>query len=204
MCKLTWIVLVLHSRLHFVNICLASRCSHLLAVPSSLRKAPGTVMSPSPPGPGWRCLRKKTLRRKPQVSLTAPKTNGLWLAAVTNSLIIDFMILRLKLLYNNIQKCLMGSIQSHKNYLLNKRFKTINLLFSINNGSPKNRRQLNVSTAFLPEKGPFNRELSLPRLHGLAGYRAADAPRTDLGSTGPRKCFKDVLSNPQGGPERFS
>ena len=85
-----------------------------------------------------------------------PKTNGLWLAAVTNSLIIDFMILRLKLLYNNTQKCLMGSIQSHKNYLLNKRFKTINLLFSINNGSPKNRRQLNVSAAFLLEKPPFN------------------------------------------------
>lgn len=92
----------------------------------------------------------------PQVSLTAPKTNGLWLAAVTNSLIIDFMILRLKLLYNNTQKCLMGSIQSHKNYLLNKRFKTINLLFSINNSSPKNGQQLNVSTAFLLEKWPFN------------------------------------------------
>lgn len=112
----------------------------------------------------WRCREKKTLQRKPQVSLTAPKTNGLWLAAVTNSLIIDFMILRLKLLYNNTQKCLMGSIQSHKNYLLNKRFKTINLLFSINNGSPKNRRQLNVSTAFLPEKWPFNTETPLPRL----------------------------------------
>lgn len=103
-----------------------------------------------------RSARRETAPRKPQVSLTAPKTNGLWLAAVTNSLIIDFMILRLKLLYNNTQKCLMGSIQSHKNYLLNKRFKTINLLFSINNGSPKNRRQLNVSTAFLCEKWPFN------------------------------------------------
>lgn len=99
---------------------------------------------------------KETRQRQPQVSLTAPETNGLWLAAVTNSLIIDFMILRLKLLYNNTQKCLMGSIQSHKNYLLNKRFKTINLLFSINNGSPKIRRQLNVSAAFLPEKWPFN------------------------------------------------
>ena len=98
----------------------------------------------------------ETRPRKPQVSLTAPKTNGLWLAAVTNSLIIDFMILRLKLLYNNTQKCLMGSIQSHKNYLLNKRFKTINLLFSINNGSLKNGRQLNVSTAFLLEKCLFN------------------------------------------------
>lgn len=156
MCKLTWIILVLHSRLHFVNICLASRCSHLLAVPSSLWKAAGTVISLSPPGTAKHCRERKTLQRKPQVSLTVPKTNGLWLAAVTNSLIIDFMILRLKLLYNNTQKCLMGSIQSHKNYLLNKRFKTINLLFSINNGSPKNRRQLNVSTAFLLEKWPFN------------------------------------------------
>lgn len=123
MCKLTWILLVLHSRLHFVNICLASRCSHLLAVPSSLWKAAGTVISPSPPGAVSAAARdENALPRKPQVSLTAPRTNGLWLAAVTNSLIIDFMILRLKLLYNNTQKCLMGSIQSHKNYLLNKRF----------------------------------------------------------------------------------
>ena len=146
----------MRSRLHFVNICLASRCSHLLAVPSSLWKAAGTAVSPSPPGAAALPPEMKTRPRKPQVSLTVPKTNGLWLAAVTNSLIIDFMILRLKLLYNNTQKCLMGSIQSHKNYLLNKRFKTINLLFSINNGSPKNRRQLNVSAAFLLEKPPFN------------------------------------------------
>lgn len=156
MCKLTRVVLVLHSRLHFVNICLAPRGSHLLAVPSGLWRAAGTVISPSPPGAASerRCQGRK-LSRESHRCLTAPKTNGLWLAAVTNSLIIDFMILRLKLLYNNTQKCLMGSIQSHKNYLLNKRFKTINLLFSINNGSPKNRRQLNVSTAFLLEKWPF-------------------------------------------------
>lgn len=50
MCKLTCIVLGLRSRLHFVNICQASRCSHLLAVPSSLWKAAGTVISPAPPG----------------------------------------------------------------------------------------------------------------------------------------------------------
>lgn len=143
MCKLTWIVFGLPSRLHFVNICLASRGSHLPAVPSSVWEA-AVSACPRPHLP------------QPQVSLTAPETNGLWLAAVTNSLIIDFMILRLKLLYNNTQKCLMGSIQSHKNYLLNTRFKTINLLFSINNGSPKNRRQLNVSTAFLQEKWLFN------------------------------------------------
>lgn len=65
--------------------------------------------------PTWRCCEKrKRAHRMPQVSLTAPKTNSLWLAAVTNSLIIDFMILRLKLLYNNTQKCLMGSIRAIK------------------------------------------------------------------------------------------
>lgn len=165
MCKLTWIGLGLHSRLHCVNICLASRGSHLPAVLSW--EAAGSRVSPAPPP------------SQPQVSLTAPETNGLWLAAVTNSLIIDFMILRLKLLYNNTQKCLMGSIQSHKNYLLNKRFKTINLLFSINNGSPTNRRQLNVATAFLLEKWPFNikKKMLLPRRHRLAGHRSADPPR---------------------------
>lgn len=144
----------------------------------------------------------KTLPQKPQVALTAPKTNGLWLAAVTNSLIIGFMILRLKLLYNNTQKCLMGSIQSHKNYLLNKRFKTINLLFSINNGSPKNRRQLNVSTAFLLEKWPFNTQMSLPRPPGLAGQWVVGPPRADLGPTGPRRCFRN-FQNEQGPWEVF-
>lgn len=133
----------------------------------------------------------KTLLRKPQVSLTVPKTNGLWLTAVTNSQIIDFMILRLKLLYNNTQKCLMGSSRSHKNYLLNKCFKTINLLFSINNGSPKNRRQFNVPTAFLLEKWPFNTQMLLPRHHSLAGHWAADHPRTDLGFTSSRRCYKN-------------
>lgn len=131
----------------------ATRCSHLLAVPSTLWKAAGSIVSPHPHLALW--SKRNTLPQKPQVSLTAPKTNGLWLAAVTNSLIIGFMILHLKLLYNNTQKCLMGSIQSHKNYLLNKRFKTINLLFSINNGFPKNGRQLNVSSAFSPGKVAF-------------------------------------------------
>lgn len=152
MCKLTRIVLVSHSRLHFVNICLhpaAHTC--LLSLQLYGRQQAASFLHPH-----LALVRKrKALPPKPQVSLTAPKTNGLWLAAVTNSLIIDFMILHLKLLYNNTQKCLMGSIQSHKNYLLNKRFKTINLLFSINNGFPKNRRQLNVSSTFSPGKVAF-------------------------------------------------
>jgi hypothetical protein len=154
MCKLTWVALVSHSRLHFVNICLhPTACTCFLSLQLYGRQQaasqatsflhPHLVLLPS---------KRNSFPPKPQVSLTAPKTNGLWLAAVTNSLIIDFMILHLKLLYNNTQKCLMGSIQSHKNYLLNKRFKTINLLFSINNGFPKNRRQLNVSSAFFSWK----------------------------------------------------
>lgn len=148
------------------------------------------LISASPPGAAGAAAGNKNSPPKPQVSLTAPKTNGLWLAAVTNSLTIDFMILRLKLLYNNTQKCLMGSIQSHKNYLLNKRFKTINLLFSINNGSPKNRRQLNVSTAFLLEKWPFNTKCG-SQDSWAGGRRAANPPRTDLGHTSSTQCFKN-------------
>lgn len=153
MCKLTRVPLVSHSRLHFVNIC-PHPAAHTCLLSLQLY---GRQQAAAFPHPTWRCRvkEKPALPPKPQVSLTASKTNGLWLAAVTNSLIIDFMILHLKLLYNNTQKCLMGSIQSHKNYLLNKRFKTINLLFSINNGFPKNRRQLNVSSAFSPGKVAF-------------------------------------------------
>lgn len=165
MCKLTWIVFRFALTFALRKCLPGVRRSHLPAVPAGVWEAAG--------GP---CPRPHL--RQPQVSLAAPETNGLWLAAVTNSPIIDFMILRLKLLYNNTQKCLMGSIQSHKNYLLNTRFKTINLLFSINNGSPKNRRQLNVSTAFLREKWLFNiKKRLLPRRHRLAGRRSAAPPR---------------------------
>lgn len=125
----------------------ASRCSHLPAVPSSFREAAGGAARPRPH------LAPKETPAQPQVSLTAPGTNGLWLAAVTNSPIIDFMILRLKLLYNNTQKCLMGSIQSHKNYLLNTRFKTINLLFSINNALQRTGDSLMYPQRFSEKSG---------------------------------------------------
>lgn len=165
---------------HLVNICLAPRCSHLHAGPSSQQKALAVLPFSIPIWGSQHQARR--LLEKLQVVVTAPpKTNGLWLAAVTNSLIIDFMILRLKLLFNNTQKCLMGSIQRHKNYLLNMHFKTINLLFSINNGSPKNQRQLNVITAFLRgKKRPFSSRNTAAEPCGCLLSGPAERPRLDL------------------------